>query len=316
MMVTVITIAYNHEPYIRECLEGIVSQRTTFPFELLIHDDASTDRTADIIREYEAKYPDIVKPIYQTENQYSRGVPIGHTFLYPRAQGKYIAECEGDDYWTDPLKLQKQVDFLESHPDYGMCYTRVERYAQAKKRMLGVWGGAAETVEQLLVRNTVPTLTVMCRRSLMLEYHEEIAPQTRKWLMGDYPAWLYMAMKSKIRFLAETTGVYRIIPESACHSKSITKIYRFRKSFYSIAEFFMKNYSLTLPKEVLDRIQETKYSEMLPVALLCKDMALVEEARSFFKSRRKPIRIRLLLDWAGWTTVGLRVKYALRGFRA
>lgn len=124
MMVSILTLAYNHEPYIRQCLDGIVMQQTNFKFELLIHDDASTDGTAKIIREYESKYPEIIKPIYQIENQYSKKVPIGATYLYPRAKGKYIALCEGDDYWTDPLKLQKQVDYLESHPDYVMCSHR------------------------------------------------------------------------------------------------------------------------------------------------------------------------------------------------
>ena len=115
-LVTVYTLAYNHAPYIRQCIEGILMQKTTFSFEFVIHDDASTDGTADIIREYETRYPDIIKPIYQTENQYSKeGV------MLPSALGKYIAECEGDDYWTDPLKLQKQVDFLETHPDYTIC---------------------------------------------------------------------------------------------------------------------------------------------------------------------------------------------------
>ena len=92
-------------------------QKTNFPIEILIHDDASTDGTADIIREYEAQYPDIIKPIYQTENQYSKGINPGFEFLFPRARGKYIALCEGDDYWTDTLKLQKQVEFLEGNKE-------------------------------------------------------------------------------------------------------------------------------------------------------------------------------------------------------
>ena len=95
-------------------------QRTSFAFEVLVHDDASTDGTADIIREYEAKYPDIIKPIYQTENQYSKG-PISSRFQYPRARGRYIAYCEGDDYWTDPDKLQKQYDAMEAHPEIDIC---------------------------------------------------------------------------------------------------------------------------------------------------------------------------------------------------
>jgi len=92
-------------------------QQCDFDYEILIHDDASVDRTADIIREYELKYPAIIRPIYQKENQYSKGQRgISLKYNFPRARGKYIALCEGDDYWTDSLKLQKQVEFLENHP--------------------------------------------------------------------------------------------------------------------------------------------------------------------------------------------------------
>ena len=108
VMVSVICNTYNHEKYIKSALDGFVMQKTNFEYEVLIHDDASTDSTADIIREYEKKYPDIIKPIYQSENQYSKKVPISKTYQYSRAKGKYIAICEGDDYWTDPFKLQKQ----------------------------------------------------------------------------------------------------------------------------------------------------------------------------------------------------------------
>jgi len=113
--VSIVCNAYNHEKYIRDALEGFVSQKTNFRYEVLVHDDASTDKTADIIREYETKYPDIIKPIYQTENQFSQGVRISSEIQYPRAIGKYIALCEGDDRWIDPSKLQKQVDFLENN---------------------------------------------------------------------------------------------------------------------------------------------------------------------------------------------------------
>ena len=117
IQVTVLCITYSHEPYIRNTLDHFVNQRVNFSYEILIHDDASTDGTADIIREYAEKYPDIFVPILQTENQYSQGVPIVAR-LYPKARGKYVAICEGDDYWPDLDKLQKQYDFLESHPDY------------------------------------------------------------------------------------------------------------------------------------------------------------------------------------------------------
>ena len=120
-LVSICTVAYNHAPFIRQCMDGVLMQKTSFSFEHLMHDDASTDETAEIIREYEARYPDIIKAIYQTENQFSKGVQIWSKYMFPNARGKYIAMCDGDDYWTDPLKLQKQVDFLETHPDYAMC---------------------------------------------------------------------------------------------------------------------------------------------------------------------------------------------------
>jgi glycosyltransferase involved in cell wall biosynthesis len=116
-MVSVLVITYNHEQYIRQALDGILMQKVGFSYEIIIHDDASSDNTQKIIREYEIQYPELIKAIYQKENQYSKGISI-QTFFLKYLKGKYIANCEGDDYWTDPYKLVKQVNFLESNPDY------------------------------------------------------------------------------------------------------------------------------------------------------------------------------------------------------
>ncbi len=122
VVVSVICLTYNHEEYIERCLDGFVSQKTNFRFEVFVHDDASTDRTASIVKKYEKKYSDIIRGIYQTENQYSKGISIARNFIWPIARGKYFAFCEGDDYWCDSRKLQKQYDFLESHPGYSACF--------------------------------------------------------------------------------------------------------------------------------------------------------------------------------------------------
>ncbi|MGE5474325.1 MAG: glycosyltransferase family 2 protein [Ignavibacteriales bacterium] len=115
-LVSICCFAYNHEKYIRDAIESFLMQETEFPFEIIIHDDASTDMTAAIIREYEEKYPEIIKPIYQLENQYSKGIQVT-IFAYKKFKGKYLAICEGDDYWTDTLKLQKQIMEMEKHPE-------------------------------------------------------------------------------------------------------------------------------------------------------------------------------------------------------
>lgn len=122
MKVSVICITYNHADYIRKALDGIVMQKTNFDFELVVNDDGSTDGTTEIIKEYEKKYPHLVKGVYHDENQFSKGVPFSEIMNLKVLGGKYIAICEGDDYWTDENKLQIQVDFMENHPTYTCCF--------------------------------------------------------------------------------------------------------------------------------------------------------------------------------------------------
>lgn len=246
ILVSISCATYNHESYIRQCLEGFVMQKTNFEFEILIHDDASTDGTTTIIREYVDKYPNLIKPIFQTENQYSKGVPISQTYNWPRARGKYIALCEGDDYWTDPYKLQKQVDFLEANPEYSMCYTNILRYNQ-KKDFFDDWILSDEnviTIDDLMLYNRVHTLTVLCRKDLLLRYNQEISFLLPKLPMGDYPMWLWMSLQGPIYHFQEKMGVYRVLENSASHIKDNFKRYKFHLAGYNLRLFFNKKYKL------------------------------------------------------------------------
>lgn len=129
-------MAYNHETYIRKCLEGFVMQKTNFKFVAIVHDDASNDKTAEIIREYETKFPEIIRPIFERENQYSKHDGSLDTIMNAAidfTQAKYVALCDGDDYWTDPYKLQKQVDFLEGHENYSLCCHRYRIYNELSR---------------------------------------------------------------------------------------------------------------------------------------------------------------------------------------
>jgi len=214
--VSIICNAYNHGPYIRDALEGFVKQRTNFEYEVLIHDDASTDNTADVIREYEKKYPYIIKPIYQTENQYSKGVNITQVYHLPRMNGKYVALCEGDDYWTDPLKLQKQYDAMESHPNVDICAHAVTKMRAANGRKAGAVSPSKVetifTISEVIAGGGgfVATNSLFYRRKLL-----ENQPEFRRRCPLDYSLQIQGAMRGGMLYLPDNMAVYRVlVPES------------------------------------------------------------------------------------------------------
>ena len=245
ILVSICCLTYNHGQYIRQCLDGFMMQKTTFPFEVLIHDDASTDRTADIIHEYEAKYPDIIKPIYQKENQYSKGVRISPTFQYPRAKGKYIALCEGDDYWIDPYKLQKQVDFLEDHSEYSMCFHNAMvhwengQFLDAPFAKLENRDYAGEEIYENWI---VPTASVVFRKSSLTSKYEE-RRKNPAVIFGDIILFLSLAEEGKVHAFKEMMSVYRRQEGGAVYGVNIQRIIRKIGHDKYIGEEFGATYS-------------------------------------------------------------------------
>ncbi len=245
-LVAIHCMVYNHEPYLRDCLEGFVMQQTNFPFVAIVHDDASTDNSAAIIHEYEEKYPHIFKPIYETENQYSkRDGSLGRIMnaAIDATGAKYVAICEGDDYWTDPLKLQKQVDFLESHSEYGLVHTyrKIDMAGQLYETPLIDY---KETKKTLLHSCSIATCTVMYTTEIFNLIQDEYARILREsnLPMSDYPLWLLIAEKSKIGYLPDATANYRMLPESASHSKSKSKMYNFDKGTMLCKSIFFNRF--------------------------------------------------------------------------
>jgi glycosyltransferase involved in cell wall biosynthesis len=208
-LVSINCVTYNHVNFIRDALAGFVMQQTTFPFEVLVHDDASTDGTAEIICEYERQYPHQVLPIYQQENQYSKRVPITASIQLPRARGKYIASCEGDDYWTDPYKLQKQVDFLEGHPECSMCFHNVEVQYQDRQSAPESFCSSDQkpisTLEDLLIMNFIPTASLMFR----LEAFQGL-PEWYFERPMDWPFFILIAQHGDIGYIDEVMAIYRM----------------------------------------------------------------------------------------------------------
>ena len=247
IVVSISCITYNHAPFIRQCLDGFMMQKTDFAFEVLIHDDASTDGTTEIIKEYEARYPDVIKPIYEEENQWVKGRRGSAVFNFPRARGKYIALCEGDDYWTDPLKLQKQVDFLDANEEYGLSFTRVSFWQdgvlkQAKNVEEVVAKHANDLYSYMLLRSIIYSPTTCFRRSFLDAYCNVDEYVRLDFKTFDYPVWLSLARFSKVHYLPDDTAVYRISGASISNTSDVSKRLKFELAVIKIRHYVIGLY--------------------------------------------------------------------------
>lgn len=246
-LVSIRCLTYNHEPYIRQCLEGFVMQKTNFAFEAIVHDDASTDGTADIVREYAQKYPNIIKPIFEKENQYSKRdgsiTRIMNAAISPST--KYLAMCEGDDYWTDPLKLQKQVDFLEANSDYGLVHTDFSICNSGKNTVFKkkrVWPSGDILNLLLFGVYHIGTLTVLFRKDIYDSIPRYYTNQ--KFKMGDLPLWIELARITKVKFLSENTAAYRVTDNSTSHSNNIEKEIAFDLAACEVKQYYSEQFGM------------------------------------------------------------------------
>jgi len=216
---------YNHESYIGQCLNGFVSQKTTFQIEILVHDDASTDKTAQVVREYELKYPNLFRCIYQSENQFSKDNGHLSKTMVNYSRGKYIAICEGDDYWADPHKLQKQVDFLESNEDFVLCFhkVKIQKEGNLVDDFITKVPGDETTISDLAEGNYIYPLSVVFRNI----FKGGLPPWFVKCKVGDYPLFMLLAKHGKLKQLEDSMGVYRLNDSGIWYSQ--TWIFRHRE---------------------------------------------------------------------------------------
>lgn len=248
MVVSICCLTYNHSPYIGQCIEGFLMQKCNFNFEVLIHDDASTDGTSEIIQKYQEKFPKIIKPIVQTENQWSNGKRLNIRFNFPRAQGKYIALCEGDDYWTDPLKLQRQVDFMEENEDYAVV---------GHNRHILKEGQLTESISKTWVFTQCMLFRKECLSNDFFEY-------IRGVYNGDTFLYYYLCMKGKPEVLdffgavyrITTTGVYTSIKDD---SEKFIKALSTYKQLYQLSKVTSYRYSKKVHKEVKKQLTSTLF---------------------------------------------------------
>lgn len=230
--VSIICLTYNQEKYIRDTLDGFLIQQTNFSYEILVHDDVSTDGTVEILKEYQQKYPNKIRLILEEENQYSKGVDLTKDICFPLARGKYIAFCEGDDYWTYKGKLQAQYDIMEADPEISLCYHNAVVYNEGKDTLfLNVFSHKSGYIKDRDVicptKGWYPTASSFYRAEYLRDYPDLHAPT------GDEGMRCYMACKGRLYFINQAWCVYREASDGGWNTK-------FKKD-KEIADRYVKN---------------------------------------------------------------------------
>ena len=241
-LVSVVVTTYNHEPYLTRALDAILQQECDFGVEIILGEDCSTDGTLSICREYAERYPTQITLIASAEN-------VGWRENYRRcveaARGKYIAFCDGDDYWCDANRLAEQVALMEQNERVGLCYTLAERkYENGAFVEYFPKGKGHTSLDALLHDWCVENCTTLARRELVQDYYKTEKPENRpEWLTEDLPMWLFVAVHSEVAYMACATAVHRVFPDSVSHSTSLAKRLAFCDSSSNIKLWFDERYN-------------------------------------------------------------------------
>ena len=286
-LVAIHCLVYNHEPYLRDCFDGFVMQQTDFPFVAIVHDDASTDGSAAVIREYETKYPHIFKPIYEIENQYSKHDGSLERIMNEAIDAtgaKYVAICEGDDYWIDSLKLQKQVDFLETNIEFGICYTD---YSRLEDRSGVIYDSMYKrhnayrptSYEQHLFRpGYLAPMTWLFRLNMM-----KYLLLAKVYTDGTYAYMLEFLYNTKVAYLPINTAIYRSHVGSATHPCNEVNLLKYEIGVFRTQIYYMQKYTCT--DNIKDKILMQGYLRVLPIAIMAHDEVFIKETKQYMKSQ-------------------------------
>ncbi|MGO9022558.1 MAG: glycosyltransferase [Syntrophobacteraceae bacterium] len=301
-LVSVFMITYNHEPYIAQAIEGVLQQETDSPLELIIGEDCSTDRTREIVLEYQRKYPSIIRVLVSANNV---GGHKNARRVYAACRGKYIAYCEGDDYWHHPLKLKKQVEYLESHPRVGMIHSDViwrdvntgekcisyYKYHMLSHSHLSVLRGMIERTYVVI------TCSVIVRKTLLHEIYRACQYEfSEKFLMGDLPLWIEIAHRSTVKYIDEPLVTYNRLPESASRSKDIDRNIRFWKNEWEMLLHFADKYGGKDSQEIKRNLRTVR---LLAVAFHYGKPDLAREVFQYSRRHGIPLGLKDYLYFIG-----------------
>jgi glycosyltransferase involved in cell wall biosynthesis len=263
--VTVLVATFNHESYVRQCLDSVLMQRIPFRVQVLVHDDASTDRTADIVRQYEKEFPGLIKAVCQETNQYSRG-RYADEFLLPLSRGEYIAICEGDDYWTDEYKLVKQVEALDANRECDLCIHRAVMIncADGGQSSIGVYGSQDRVVPLVEIvlkeRGQIPTASTVIRAKCFEEAHAFTT--ARPWLtVGDIYTHFFGARRGGAIYIDQPMSAYRYLAPGSWNERTADNpealadhVRTVVDSYLELDELTNRGYHSAFQKAVMNRL--------------------------------------------------------------
>ena len=286
-LISVGVMGYNQEKYVRQAMDSILAQKCTYPFEIVVADDASTDNTRKILEEYQQKHLDLIRMLPKTPN---KGVLKNYASVVKACTGKYIAFCHCDDYWHDPLKLQKQVDFLESNPGYGLVHTDADFFMENTGATLHGYHGKVHpgmpegNVFEALLQGqfSIVTPTALYSKEAMEKYVDFEEFEKAGFLYEDLPTWLELSKHVKFKFLKDSTSTYRVIDNSHSHSKSGDRRLFLLQGHYNMKMHFIKKYNVD-PE--IKRNFETQYNlNKFTLAYKWGSYAAASESIAFLKS--------------------------------
>lgn len=278
--VSIAMLAYNHEKFIGEAIESVLMQKTNYKYKIVIAEDGSKDNTRSILLEYQKKFPDRIRLILQDKNV---GAQANNIDLLSNLEGKYVAALEGDDYWIDPLKLQKQIDFLETNPDFGLIFTDADLYYQNSKKVIKSYDKTfkrkiptGNVLDILIEGNPYKTCTAVFRHELISDIFQEKILNRKGF--GDKSLWMHMASKSKVAYLPESTSVYRVLESSASHFKNLHEVEHFFEEVYKDSVDNAKYYNIPIDTKRLRR----NYNKA--IITYCLDKNKYGKLFSFYKT--------------------------------
>ncbi len=314
-LVSINMITYNHANFIAQAIEGVLQQKTNFPFELIIGEDCSTDGTREIVFEYQNKHPDIIRVITSDKNV---GAKENSYRTRKACQGKYTAFCEGDDYWHHPEKLQKQVDYLESHPECGLVYSsydvylvesrkRIKDYIKYRKMEPPENPSISYLMDKGWVSTGIVTCTVMIRRALgdQIRESDPYLHQSGHFPMGDTQLWVEIATKAHTHYIPESLATYNITDESASRSKDIRKRLQFAASCSELYLYLSNKYNI--PASLRDSYEAELFDYSLRLAFHSRNKNLAEDVRN----KKETFTLEEWLRYYGAKNVAIHYVYLL-----